>query len=204
MPAWSSAAWRNLAYAWLVYVAPETVSMFALCAFSASLARIGAADDEIRPERPPLGCVSRNRPWIPPPAVRRQRLHPRPDRRRLLGRALPRDHRASPDLPGRPAGLAVGSAPIARFQHRRRGTRCLFHLYVRARPGPARCPLRAVLRVAFPHPRRLVACPPVLHLVSTKRVVAPDHGQGTRRLDRGPPGRPHRDPGFPSKGRTEC
>ena len=43
-----------------MYVAPETVSIFALCAWSASWRRTGAAKDEIWPEWRPVGELQRD------------------------------------------------------------------------------------------------------------------------------------------------
>src|SRR5436190_3485299 len=54
-PAWSSADWSDCVYASLVYVAPDTRSIFPLCAWSASWRRIGLAYCEIWPDRRPLG-----------------------------------------------------------------------------------------------------------------------------------------------------
>ena len=89
--------------------------------------------------------------------------------------------------------VAVGTPPPARLARRARSPRGRLGLHDRARPGPARGPLRPVFRVAFPDPRRLVARPSVLHLVGPERRLAADHRQGPRRLVEGAPGRVRRD-----------
>ena len=53
--------------------------------------------------------LSRDRARLPPPAVRRHRLHRRPGRGRLLGRPLSRDDRADPRLPGRRSRSGVST-----------------------------------------------------------------------------------------------
>ena len=84
------------------------------------------------------------------------------------------------------ADPAEPPAPAARRQRGPRGTGRLLDLRHRSRPRPARRPVRPVLRVALPDPRRLVAWPSVLDLVGAERVVAPDHDQGAGRLVGGP------------------
>ena len=54
----------------------------------------------------------------------------------------------------------------------------LLDLRHRSRPRPARGPLRPVLHVAVPDPRRLVAGASVLDLVGAQRCLAADHDQG--------------------------
>ena len=130
---------------------------------------------------PPLR-VSRDRPRLPAPGLRRGRLHPRSDRGRLLGRALRHRGRVHPRLPHRPARLAVDAPPASRRERRRGGPRRLLDLRHRARPRPARRPVRPVLHVAVPDPRRLVARTSVLDLVRAERRLAADHHQGARRL----------------------
>ena len=95
---------------------------------------------------------------------------------------------------GHPILLSVRHR-LSRLEHRHRGARRRLHLRLRPRPGSARRPLRAVLRLAVPHPRRLVARPPVLDLLGPERRLAPDHGQGPRRLVRAAPGAADRDEG---------
>ena len=60
------------------------------------------------------------------------------------------------------------------------------------RPRPPRRAVRPVLRDPVPHPRRMVARPPVLDLLRPERPLAPLHGQGPGRrqpADRRDPGR---------------
>ena len=100
----------------------------------------------------------------------------------LLGPAVCRHDRAHPGVPRRPARVAVRPTSVARVAHRPRGPRRRVDLHDRARPRPARGPVRPVLRLAVPDPRRLVARPSVLDLVGTQRILAADHDQGARRL----------------------
>ena len=82
---------------------------------------------------------------------------------------------------GQPVWLSVRHR-LRVSQHRPRGPGRRLDLHDRTRPRPARRPLRPVLRLAVPDPRRLVACPSVLDLVGTQRILAADHDQGARRL----------------------
>ena len=98
------------------------------------------------------------------------------------------DRRAHPRLPDRPAGLAVrpsSAARVANIVDEAPGRH--LDLPDRPRARPAGGPVRPVLRLAVPDPRRLVARPSVLDLVGPQRRLAADHDQGARRLVEGAP-----------------
>ena len=146
--------------------------------------------------RPPPVRLSRDRARVPPPALRRGGLHPRPDRRRLLGRALRRDRRPRARLPHRPAGLAVRPPPAARrpVVHEAPG---IFSIYLAGRDldqlavrSGQYFVWRFLTRDGWwrAHPFSISSAP--------NGAVAADHHQGARRLvDRAAP-RPDRDAGL--------
>ena len=94
---------------------------------------------------------------------------------------------------GQPAGH-VHASPAPRLRDRHGGGGCRLRLPGRHGPRSPRRAVRPVLRDPVPHPRRVVARPPVLDLLRAERPLAPLHGQGSGR--RQPAGRrdPRRDP----------
>ncbi len=152
--------------------------------------------------RPPPLRLPRDRARIPPPAVHRGGLHPRPGRGLLLDLALRADRGARAHVPLRTARADLVAPPAARVRGRARGTGRRLDLHRRPRPRPARRPLRPVLRVPLPDPRRLVARPPVLAELGAQRQLAPDHGQGAGRSHRRPRRGARSAPVSSSKART--
>ena len=121
-----------------------------------------------------------------PPAVHRRRLHPRPDRRRVLDRALRRRGAADRRVPVRPARLDVVAPPAPRLGGRARGAGHRLDLPHRPRPRPPPGALRPVLRVPLPRPA--TAGGAATRSRSARRPTATGSGSRSRRWATTAPG----------------
>ncbi len=103
------------------------------------------------------------------------------------------------------APIRMSASPPAQGDEcRDRGPERRVHLHLRQGHGPARRPLRAVLRLAVPDARRVVARPSLLDLVRPQRPLAADHRQGAGRLVAPTPGDADRHARLHRRSRTAC
>ena len=136
--------------------------------------------------------VPRGRARVRAPARGRERLHHRPGRARLLGRALRRGRRDHRRGARRRAVAVQRAASAARAQGRARGTgrREHRHQWQRSRGhGGAGGP---VLPVALPHRGRMVEGAPSVAVGDADQEAVARHREGSRRLDEPAPDDPAR------------